>query len=260
MNADIRAIYRSAWTFALACPMLFLVPVVVEFAQHVVEMQLGMYVDEAGAKAAESDPRRLQFGFVKTLALLLPGYWFTRWIMFEGDARRAARFEWPAIGLWLVLFAIAAVQSYWGLFGPSLTGLAGLEGQGARYAGYALIVAEVLLGLYLAAWTVAWPLGNSSLGPLRSLTVMRGSILHALGLMIAGMVPLMALHYGLAIAAVVATPDWADWLLMIFDSVVVGFLALTLTGSGIEAARHAARRRGVSLLTADDQRRALASV
>lgn len=78
MKTDIQAIYRHAWAFARLCPLLFLVPVLAELAQHVVEWQAGMYDGIAGAKAAEADTLRMQFGFAKTLALLLPGYWFMR--------------------------------------------------------------------------------------------------------------------------------------------------------------------------------------
>ena len=71
MKTDIATVYRSAWAFAFACPLLFLIPVLVELAQHVVEWRAGMYDGIAGAKAAEADPLRLQFGFAKTLALLM---------------------------------------------------------------------------------------------------------------------------------------------------------------------------------------------
>lgn len=244
---DTRAIYRQAAAFALAFPLLFLIPVLVEMAQHIVELQAGMYVSEAGAKAAETDPLRLQFGFAKTLALLLPGYWFVRFIALP-DRSRSGRIEWPAFGLWLIVFAFAAVQMWWGLFGPSLTGLAGQQGQSATIAQIVLEVLSVAMAIYLTAWTVAWPLGNRAIGPLRSIAIMQGSFWHALGLMITSMLPLMALHYGLAIVAVMALPDGLDWAAMVVDALVVGLLALTLTGSSAYAALHAARRQGIDLL------------
>lgn len=250
MNAliqDTKAIYRNAAAFALAFPLLFLIPVLVEMAQHIVELQAGMYVSEAGAKVAETDPLRLQFGFAKTLALLLPGYWFVRFIALP-DRSRAARIEWPAFGLWLVIFAFAAVQMWWGLFGPGLVEATGLQGQPATIAQGALEVLSIALAIYLTAWTVAWPLGNKVIGPLRSFAIMQGSFWHALGLMITSMLPLMALHYGLAIVAVIALPTGLDWAAMVADAFVVGLLALTLTGSSAYAALHAAKRRGVDLL------------
>lgn len=244
---DTKAIYRQAAAFAFAFPLLFLIPVLVEMAQHIVELQAGMYLSEAGAKMAETDPMRLQFGFAKTLALLLPGYWFVRFIALP-DRSRSGRIEWPAFGLWLIVFAFAAVQMWWGLFGPSLTGLAGLQGQPASIAQIVLEVLSVAMAIYLTAWTVAWPLGTKAIGPFRSIAIMQGSFWHALGLMITSMLPLMALHYGLAIVAVMALPTGLDWAAMVVDSLVVGLLALTLTGSSAYAALHAARRQGIDLL------------
>lgn len=249
--SDTTAIYRHAAAFAVACPLLFLIPVLVEMAQHVVELRGGMYVDEAGALAAEVDPLRLQLGFVKTLALYLPGYWFVRFMLL-GDPARASRIEWPAFGLWLVVFAFGALQMWWGLFGPSLTELAGLEGQAATIASAMLTIGSVALGLYLAAWSAGWAVGNRALTPLQSAAIMHKGIWHAAGLMLTGMLPLMALHYGLAIAAVVALPPALDWAAMVLDAIVVGFLALTLTGASVQAAIHAARRAGAELVPQKD--------
>lgn len=249
--SDTKAIYRHAAAFAVACPLLFLIPVLVEMAQHIIELRAGMYVDEAGAMAAETDPLRLQLGFIKTLALYLPGYWFVRFVLLR-DPSRAARIEWPAFGLWLVVFAFGAVQMWWGLFGPSLTELTGLEGQSATIASVALSVGSTVLALYLAAWSTGWAVGNRAITPLRSFAIMRKGFWHAAGLMVTGMIPLMVLHYALAIAAVVALPPAFDWVAMAMDSIVVGFLALTLTGSSVMAAMHAARRAGVELVPTDD--------
>lgn len=249
--SDTKAIYRQAAAFAVACPLLFLIPVLVEMVQHVVELRGGMYVDEAGAMAAETDPLRLQFGFIKTLALYLPGYWFVRFVLLR-DPARAARIEWPAFGLWLVVFAFGAVQMWWGLFGPSLAGLAGLEGQAATIASVALTIGSMALGLYLAAWSAGWAVGNRAITPLRSFAIMNRGFWHAAGLMLTGMLPLMVVHYGLAIAAVLALPPALDWAAMVLDSIVVGFLALTLTGSSVLAALHAARRAGVDLVPEGD--------
>ena len=239
MWRDIKAIYRDAGRFALAFPLLFLIPVFVEMVQHVVEIQAGMYLNEAGAKAAEGDPVRLWFGFAKTLAIGLPSYWFVRYLLIGDPAR--------AIGLWLVVFALSAIQAWWSLFGPDLLAPLGLDGPIADAAtGIVLQVAMI----YLTVWTVAWALGNARIGPIRSVAIMNGSFWYALGLFVAGFVPLMIPHYGLAIVAVVWAPSGLDWALMIADSLVVGFLALTIAGSSALAARRAARRKGVDLTPA----------
>lgn len=246
MKTDIASIYRSAWAFAFACPLLFLIPVLVEFAQHIVEWQGGMYDGIAGAKAAEADPLRLQFGFVKTLALLLPGYWFTRYILLGGNIARAVRIEWPAIGLWLILFALHALQQWWSLFGPSLTGLMGLTGTTGQWTGYALLLLEGIAGIYFTAWTVAWTMGNAAIGPIRSARIMSGHFWRTVLLTLAGVLPLMIVHYALSFGAIFVPPI-LDWPLLLIDSVVVGMLALTMAGSGAIAARHAAVAKGVNL-------------
>ena len=246
MWRDIKAIYRNAGRFALAFPLLFLIPVFVEMVQHVVEIQAGMYLNEAGAKAAEGDPVRLWFGFAKTLAIGLPSYWFVRYLLL-GDAARAVRIEWPAIGLWLVVFALSAIQAWWSLFGPEFLAPLGLDGPIAD-AGTGIVLQVAMI--YLTVWTVAWALGNARIGPVRSVAIMNGSFWYALGLFVAGFVPLMIPHYGLAILAVVWAPPGLDWALMIADSLVVGFLALTIAGSSALAARRAARRKGVDLTPA----------
>ena len=71
------------------------------------------------------------------------------------------------------------------------------------------------MGLYLAAWAVAWAVGNARIGWLRSAWIMHSAILHAFVLWLVGMLPLMILHYALAIVAVVWTPTAVDWALMI---------------------------------------------
>ncbi|WP_324829192.1 hypothetical protein [Qipengyuania zhejiangensis] len=245
---DIGAIYRSSWSFAKACPWLFAIPAAVEFAQHIVEMNGGMYNGKAGALAAESDPLRMQFGYAKTLALLLPGYWFTRYVLFGHDARRAVRVEWPAFPLWLILFAVNAAFMAWSLFGTPLVELAGLAGDTAQQASIAVAMAVQVAAIYLTAWLVAWPLGNSRIGPLQSAGIMHGSFWYAVALSVAGILPLMAVHYGLGIAPILWLPPALDWAAMVLDSLVVGFLALTMTGGGIYAAKHAADRRGVDLV------------
>lgn len=247
MWSDIKAIYRTAWAFALVCPLLFLVPVLVEMAQHVVELLAGMYINEAGAKAAEADPLRLQFGLAKTLALLLPGYWFVRYLLLGNDPARARRVEWPAVGLFATIMGFSGGVVALSLFGPSLAETFGLSGSAATAFSAGRAVIWQIMSIYLIAWFVAWPLGNARIGPVRSFAIMHGSFWYAVGLFVAGFLPLMLLHYGLAIAAVLWLPDWLDWVAMVIDAIVVGFLALTMTGANAFAAQRAAARKGIAL-------------
>ena len=245
---DAKAIYSSAWRFAIACPILFAIPVLVELAQHVIEMRAGMYTGEEGAIAAEGDPLRMQYGFLKVLAIQLPGYWFVRHIVLGHDAKRAGRLEMPAIALWLVIFAILAITGWLGLFGPSLAGLLGISAAATPWFDGGMFVLETGLTIYLIGWAVAWAVGNAAIGPVRSFAIMHGSFWYALGLFVVGFLPLMIPHYGLAILAVLVLPTSLDWVAMAIDSLLVGYLALTMAGATAYAAIHAAERRGVDLL------------
>ncbi|MBW6522316.1 hypothetical protein KZ810_02290 [Sphingomonas sp. RHCKR47] len=251
MWPTIKQMYGGAVRFARAAPLLFLVPVLVEFAQHIAEIQSGLYVSRDAARAVANDPTRMAFGFAKTLALLLPGYWFTRYLAFGGDLRRTLAFDARALGLFAVQFAIAGSVQYAMLFGPSLGTLLGLDGRAASFVTAGLAVAQSVLGIYLTAWFVAWPIGNASLGPLPSCAVMAGSFWRAVGYLLAGVIPLMALHYAFGLGAI-GRPAALVWAMLALDAITVGFLALTMTASKYVAARDAAERKQVSLF-ADDQ-------
>ncbi|WP_019516549.1 hypothetical protein [Sphingomonas sp. Mn802worker] len=250
MWRSIKQVYGGAARFARAAPLLFLVPVLIELAQHIVEVQSGMYVSRDVARAVASDPVRMAFGFAKILALLLPGYWFVRFLAFEGDTRRMLSFDARALGLFAIQFVLAGSVQYLMLFGPSLSALFGLDARSASVVTAVLAVAQSVLGIYLTAWFVAWPLGNASLGPLRSCAVMAGSFWRAVVYLLAGVIPLMALHYALGLGAI-GRPSALVWVMLALDAIVVGCLALTMSAAKYVAARDGAMRKQVSLLPED---------
>jgi hypothetical protein len=244
---DVRDVYGNAWAFALACPLLFLVPVLFEFAQHVVEVRSGLYLSLEAARAAEHDPSRMIFGFWKTLAISLPTYWLYRYVVSGRDAAYARAFEPRAVLMWLAIFLPVVVLMNWlSLFGPSLPGLFGLEGRAATALKLASAVLQTVIGVYLTAWFVAWSQGNAAVGPRDSFRIMAGFFWRSVALLLAGTLPLMALHYAALFA--IGKPEAVVWTVMALDSVVVGFLALTMIGANAVAAMRAAEARGVSLL------------
>lgn len=246
MWQDIKSLYETAWRSAWLLPLLFLIPCIVEMAQHVVELRAGMYDSLAGAKAAANDPTRMTYGFAKVMALALPTYWFVRLMAFS-DPERAARLELPAIGLWLIVFVLSLAQQGYILFGAPVGDVLGLSGHAARFAGPTLSAIWAIISIYLTAWIVAWPLGNRAIGPIRSVGVMAGSFWRTVGYLLAGILPLMALHYALGYLAIALTPTWLDWPVLVFDALVVGLLACTMAGSGYIAARSAAARKNIDL-------------
>jgi hypothetical protein len=87
------------------------------------------------------------------------------------------------------------------------------------------------------------------IGPLRSFAVMAGSFWRSLGYLIAGALPLMVVHYALGYGAI-GRPEWLVWVMLAIDAMVVGLLALTMSGSGYLAGMRAAERKGVPLTMA----------
>ena len=244
MWQDIKDIYTSALSFSRALPLLFLIPVAAEAAQHVVEVRIGMYDSWDGARGASEAMTRMAWGFLKTLALTLPGYWFVRYMAWR-DPHRAGRIETPAAPLFLVILAVHAVLQALSLFGPGMAWF-GLGDTAGGVALGALFLLQTVVSIYLSAWLVAWPLGNAAIGPVRSFGIMAGSFWRAVGYLLAAVLPLMVVHYALGLGAI-GRPRGLVWAMLALDSVLVGYLALTLTGAIFVAARHAAARQNVPL-------------
>ena len=247
MWLDIKEVYTCAWRAPFLFPLVFLIPALVEFAQHIVELNAGMYESRAAAKLAADDPLRMMFGYAKVLSLTFPTYWFVRLMAFE-DRAKAARIEQPAFGLWLVLLALPVMQVALSKFGPSLGAALGLGGELAKFFAPTLSGAWSILGIYLTAWLIAWPLGNRAIGPIRSIKLMTGSFWRTIGYLVLCVLPLMAMHYGLGYLAILFTPPWLDWPVLLLDSIVVAWLACTMAGASFVAARHAAVNKSVPLL------------
>lgn len=247
MWSDVKDIYRSAWAFSLACPLLFLVPVAVEMAQHIAELHIGFYDSVAAARAVEHHPLRMGLGALKVAALSLPGYWFLRYLAHGWSGEAARRVEARGLALWGVLFALNFASQLYTLFGPPVGHVLGLGGTLGKWLGTGLSLAWLVVGLWLTAWFVAWPLGNAAIGPLRSVRIMVGHAWRTAIYMVAGILPLMVAHYALGMGSM-GRPTWLALTLQVVDAALVGWLALTITAPLWFAAKRAADAKGVSLL------------
>lgn len=210
----IAFVYRQSWAFLLACPLIALIPIVAELVQHIVEMQAGMYSGPEGAVAAEADPARMAFGFVKTLALTLVGYWAVRFYA-SRDPAYARRLDGRAVALFAVVFALQALLSALGLFVFS----------GVLAAGF--FVFSLIFGPLLARFVVAAPLGVW-ISPLASIRQMARQLPWAVAFNIVAVLPLMIVHYALGIGAIFVPGEAIKWAMLIADSLVVGWLAAVL--------------------------------
>jgi hypothetical protein len=243
MLSNIGTIYRDSVRFAVAMPLIFLVPALPELIQHVVEFRLGMYDSIVAFRASAASNERMTIGFVKVLALLLPGYWLVRYMAW-GDAGRAVQPEGRALTLWLPVFAFSAASGAVELFAPPLHQLAGVAGRGGMLLDGSARLLLSVLSIYLTAWSVAAPLGNAAVGPLRSLQVMGGFFWQTVLYLVAGALPLMAVHYGLGLGGIGRSAAVTAVMLAI-DGLVVALLAHCMTAATFVAAHAAFAHRGI---------------
>lgn len=231
-----KASHRGSFAFLLACPLLALVPVVVELLQHAVEVQIGMYDSVAMAKATENHPWRLGFGFVKVLALIVPGYWVARFLAWR-DPALAGRLDPPALALfgWVIAFNAAATALQ--LFVLPRTGWSLLIG---------FLVMQTL-GALLVAWVAAAAVGNAAIGPRESARIMAPRFVWTFLFCVLGLMPLMVPHYLLGAAAIMG-PRPLLWPVLILDSLLVGWLAALIVANGWVAALRATQLAGVVLI------------
>ncbi len=211
-------VHRESWAFFLACPLIVAIPIVVEFVQHVVEMQIGMYDGPSGAEAAESNALRLQVGFAKTLALSIIGYSVIRFLAGGRDKTASYRLERRAVKLFALVFALQALLAYLTLF--VFTGMTPL--------GIGFTVFGILFAPLVARFIAAAPLGKL-ITPQASIRQLWRQLPWLVVFNLVAVLPLMVVHYGLGIGAIFAPGDAFKWVLLVVDSLVVGWLAALLS-------------------------------
>ena len=241
MNA-IAEIYARVPRLLRAVPLVALLVFAAELLQHGVEIQLGMYRPGA-ALSEEAQATRLAFGAIKVLAIFLALLFALRWWRFDGDSRRAAR---PTLALLKGLAVVALIQ-----VGGELLVMALVKGLGAalgplRAGGEAaLLVSALLAWLFAATLLYPWYVGLLTEDPTmtlrRSVRATLGRMWARFGLLLAGLLPAMLLHYAIGYGAI-GRPEPLVWLLMLVDAGVVALLALLIASTYFSLYEKAARR------------------
>lgn len=238
LPADFLAVVRDGvriWWLAPLIPLLVVLP---EAAQHVAEIRLGMFDGIERARAVADSSARMGWGYLKIAGLVLAilaavRFWGARtsnqpWWTLRGVA-------WRPLGLGVLLFAVSSVPGL--LLEPSI---------GTDRAGWVDIVLS-LATLPLFALLAAGFSGDRSLTLRRAYTWGWLPALRILLFVVVTFAPLAYLHT-LNHRWAMGAADAQVWALMAFDSLVVGLMA-TMTGTAIHhgyapppaAERHAPR-------------------
>lgn len=212
--------HAAAWHILRFAPWLLLPILLTEGAQHVVEIQLGMFASRADFVALTNDATRWLFGYAKTAGLLITILLVARAAAL-GSAARAIRPRWRPM---LMLAAFLALTFVLDLAFKSEAARAIAPDpllQGINILLQTLLTIPLLAALFEDEWAqvraAGWRLIPALLLPL---------LLAALAF-----VPMQVLHmYNHTWA--LGAPRPAVWALMLFDTIWIGLLAL-MVGSAL---------------------------
>lgn len=216
------ATYRRGFALFLLAPAAVALVVVPEFAQHVVEIQGGMFDSRAAAHAFADDPLRWAFGYAKLTGLALAflasaRFWWTR--EHGGSWWRLGDIAWGKLLLGLLLFVAVP------------TPVALLEGRVDPLLYQVVMWTVSIATLPFALLLLAGLFGDRAM-TVRTI-VTRGWLWLPLliVLLVVAFLPAQLLHGQLHTWSL-GQPVALVWALMTFDSLLVGLLA-SLTGAAL---------------------------
>jgi hypothetical protein len=241
--------YRGGWRFALAMPLLFLVPVLAEIAQHLAEYHAGMFASLTGMKAAADDPGRMAVGQVKVLVLALMHYVVVRYLAFGPGA--ATKVDRASARSYAPVFAVAVAGQILFFALPPLLGALGLPHSTLGRVGIGVALLLFVVDFLLTPWKAAGAVVDTRIRVATSARLVLRRPVFTFVVMVAAVVPLMALHYGLNFLAVGRPPALGGSLLLLDGGVSA------LLGAVMMAASWAVYRSlvsGAGLPIAGDER------
>jgi len=210
---------RGGQGLRVAVPLVALV-VVPEFAQHIVEIKIGMFASVEAFRAHAMDPLRMGFGVIKIAGLVLAmlaiaRFWWT------GSVGAALRM--PLRALLRTAFAVALVFALELPF--DLLRRVVPAGPGMALAAAAFLVQAFAFVYLVAALLDDWAMTLRRVpGQWRAALLMTVLLVFAYG-------PSFALHMATHKLAL-GQPEALVWAIMTFDALVVGLLA-SLAGAAL---------------------------
>jgi hypothetical protein len=239
--SNLLGAYRDGWSAARALPWLVALMIGIEFAQHMIELQLGFFsLDPAVRKVAAAAPIRMAFGWPKMLTLYAVGFLVTRYYALGGRraALRPSRHAFRRYA-WVVLFQLIPAAII--IYAEPIAAAAGGTQDHVLPLRAVMGLGQQLLEPLLFLWFVSAAIGNDSDGPISSARTTGWLYLWALPLMFVTRVPLGILHQMLNRWPAGQAPA-AQYALLTLDALVVGALAMVLPAVQVRIARYIADR------------------
>ncbi|MCF8882655.1 hypothetical protein L5849_08085 [Erythrobacter sp. SN021] len=227
---DLAGSYIDSLRAIRALPWLFAAIILWEFAQHVVEVRIGMFADEETARAVSQDGTRMAFGWVKMISIYIGAFFVIRHFAGTRDGRQLAplgiaakRFA-PYLVYSLVLFAaVFYTRSF--VAEENVFTVRAVVGLG-----------QVLIEPLLMAWIVASATDGRIAGPIGSAKCTGLLYFLALPLFLLARTPVSLLHQHLNEWAM-GKQGAALWTPLAIDSVVVGLIVAITPAAMVRVAR-----------------------
>lgn len=234
--SDLLGAHLDGVRAALGLPLLFVVLIGWEFAQHVIEVRIGFFDSREAAKAVANDPSRMVLAWIKMISVYVGGFFVIRYLAARNGNTTLApvgttlRRYAPYIVYSLMLFALVFYASSL-VPKPSVFSFRAVLGLGQ-------VAVEPLLML----WIVAAATDGAVRDPLRSARLTGWLYLWALALFFIGRIPVNAAHQLLNRYAR-GQPDFILWPMLIVDAVVVGLIIAVIPALYVRIARFIHERR-----------------
>ena len=235
--------YRSGGVLFVTAPALWIAAALLELLQHAVEWHLGMFTLGDGIDAGSEHRIRMGFGMAKAAAILACTYLVPRFLYQERDwqaVRRLDKTFFKGIVVAAGLFSLVPLF----LEAPDALARTAFDFEPdvviAWSLGIGLALSVPLMALQ--PWVIGLFAGDHAMTLRVSIRAMHRRWIWATFLLYACVTPTMILHYALNGLAV-GKPPLVLGSLLVLDSVLVGFIALTL---GTASSEHLPPSRDVS--------------
>ncbi len=233
---DLGGTYLDSLRAIKALPWLFAAIIGWEFAQHIVEVRIGMFESKEMGRAVAGDRLRMAFGWVKMALIYIGAFFVIRHFISQRSNRNLAPLS-SAGPRYLPYFAYSLVVFAALFYTRSLVP----EGHVDTFRA-AVGLGQQLLEPLLIAWVVAAATDGRIGGPIASARRLGLLYFLALPFLLLARVPASLLHQHLNQAAVGSTGTEL-WLILAIDAVLVGVIVSIVPSAMVRVERWMDARR-----------------
>ncbi len=226
---DLGGTYVDSLRAIKALPWLFAAIIGWEFAQHIVEVRIGMFESQEMGRAVADDGLRMAFGWVKMASIYVGAFFVIRYFISQRSDRSLAPLG--SAGLrYLPYFAYSLVVFAALFYARSL-----ITEEHVDTFRAAVGLGQQLLEPLLIAWVVAAATDGRISGPIASARRLGLLYFLALPLLLLARVPASLLHQHLNQTAV-GSMGTELWLTLAIDAVVVGLIVSIVPSAMVRVA------------------------